>query len=173
MESQVIALPGDLSPGLGQCSEVAGGEETGATLCHRTRSCSGGGPSIAMRGFHGYCLEAMFLSPLGFMTRVGVSFPSLVVQVVGPVSTYSELSSPTPGHPMCLESPQLAVVKAQQNHPARTLKVLCGLSPSSLPLPQPSHLPLELGVGNGIPKGFQDMRQENPKYSSHDNMFKY
>lgn len=76
---------------------MAGREEIGSSLRHLSRKQKHKGLSSNGRfsttegecsGFHGYYVEAMFLLPLGFMVRVGVSFPSLVIQVVGPVSTY-------------------------------------------------------------------------------------
>lgn len=52
------------------------------------------------RGFHDCYVEAMFLLPLGFMVRVRVSYPSLVIQVVGLVSTYCAWSHPAWDHPV-------------------------------------------------------------------------
>lgn len=81
----------------------------GRTLCHPSREqkhkgqCSSGRLSTTegrWRGFHDCYVEAMFLLPLGFMVRVGVSYPSLVIQVVGLVSTYCAWSHPARDHPV-------------------------------------------------------------------------
>lgn len=94
-----------------------------------------------------YCLGAMFSTPLGFALRVGVSFLSLAVQVEG--SKPSSLRSSSVS--------RITLVVFSQNPiepPKRTLEFPCVLSQSPSPLPQPSHVPLEPGVGNGAPKRF-------------------
>ena len=113
-----------------------------------------------MGGFHGYCREAMFSLPLSLMMRVGVLFPSLG----GGDSFYIQ----------CIElaKPQIIQICRQSSTeppnkdtegPWWPFLVFLATSPAN-----PSHVPLEPGVGNGVPKGFQEVCQENPKYWSHE-----
>ena len=102
-----------------------------------------------MGGFHGYCREAMFSLPLSLMMRVGVLFPSLG----GGASFYIQ----------CIElaKPQIIQICRQSSTepPNKDIEgpwwpflVFLATSPAN-----PSHVPLEPGVGNGVPKGFQEV----------------